>query len=57
MPEFELSDDGEFTEPVDTAYGVYSARRNFRRFPMIFAFSGLFACAIVVAAVYFLHPI
>jgi hypothetical protein len=53
MPEFELSDDGEFTEAVDTGYGVYSARRKLSRLPFFFAFSGLFACGILLALVYF----
>jgi hypothetical protein len=49
MPEFELSDDGEFAEPIDTGYGVYSARRKTHHLPFFFAFSGVFACAIVWA--------
>ena len=49
MPEFELSDDGEFAEPVDSSYGVYSARRSNWRFPMLFALSSVFACALIMA--------
>jgi hypothetical protein len=49
MPEFELSDDGEFAEPIDTGYGVYSARRKTHHLPFFFAFSGVFACVIVWA--------
>lgn len=49
MPEFELGDDGEFAEPVDSRYGVYSARRNTWHFPMLFALSSVFACTIIMA--------
>ena len=49
MSEFELGDDGEFAEPVDSGYGVYSARRKQSYFPMIFMLVGVFACAIVMA--------
>ena len=49
MPEFELSDDGEFAEPIDTSYGVYSSRSRRSHLPVFFAFSSLFACVIVLA--------
>ena len=54
MPqEFELGDDGEFAEAVDTRFGVYSARRKARHFPLFLALSSIFACAILFAAIYF----
>lgn len=52
MPEFELGDDGEFTEAVDSRYGVYSARPQQKRFPIWLIFGSVCACAIVFAVLY-----
>jgi|GEM_PF-4867466 len=49
-----LGDDGEFKEPVDTGFGVYSPfRRGHYWWRVSAAMISLFACAVLAAVWYF----
>ena len=49
-----IGDDGEFKEPVDADYGVYSVYRRGTLLRVHLAVSGVFACAIVAVVIRFL---
>lgn len=48
-----LGDDGEFIEPIDARFGVYSIHRHGYWWRVSAAMLSLFACMIIGAAVWY----
>jgi hypothetical protein len=48
-----LGDDGEFKEPVDSGFGVYSLHRHGYWWRISAAMFGMFACALIAVVVWY----